>query len=111
MKLITKAIARRLPALYAQDGKGEEAIAYLKLFDPCGRYTLYVTEYDPAEGRLFGFCISALGPDCDEWGYSLLAELAAVKGRWGLGIERDMHFDPTAVGVCKKWHQPEGVTT
>ena len=33
-KLLTKAIATKVPALYAQDGKGMEAIAYVKFFTP-----------------------------------------------------------------------------
>ena len=46
MKLITKELEKKLPSLYAQDGKGDEAIAYAKFFDPCGSWNLYVTEYD-----------------------------------------------------------------
>ena len=47
MKLLTKELEKKLPSLYAQDGKGDEAIAYAKFFDPCGSWTWYVTEYDP----------------------------------------------------------------
>jgi hypothetical protein len=74
----------------------------VKLFDPCGRYTLYVFEAEevPAEetmdGRpdlfLYGYCVSPLGEDCDEWGYASLNEIAGTKNRFGLGIERDLHF-------------------
>ena len=35
VKLLTKAIASKVPALYSQDGKGMEAIAYAK-FSPLG---------------------------------------------------------------------------
>jgi hypothetical protein len=67
-----------------------------KLFDPYGRWTLYVTEYDPDEGRLFGFCRSALGPDCDELGYADLNEIMATRNRFGLGMERDKWWNGKA---------------
>lgn len=262
MKLITKAILKQLPKIYAQDGKRDEAIAYLKIFDPCGRYTFYVTEacailrdgtevpiellrnvrwegnwqgsnvqlsvprsanggktisgelelasrieepklergpdevpgllvcedagsssgyeervrevgghrsgkeagahaicggYSASQEReagrrqavqsgaggarktpgrsrstvhergsvqrraskaaaaeertvciedvtLFGYCISPLGPDCDELGYASLAEIESVRNRLGLGLERDTSFRPTTLGEIKKHH-------
>ena len=39
---------------------------------------------------LFGLC--DLGFGCPELGYVSLRELESVKGRFGLGIERDLHF-------------------
>jgi len=39
MKLITKTIAKKIPPLYAQDGKGNDAIAYVKLFTPYSNWT------------------------------------------------------------------------
>lgn len=109
MKLLTKAIERRLPALYStEDVDLKDKIAYLKLFDPMGRWTYYAVEYDPEEGIMFGYCISALGPDCDEWGYQSLPEVQAVgKNSWRGGrlpMERDMHFapQPLAAAVYKR---------
>lgn len=72
----------------------------VKLFDPSGRYTFFVFDGEEDEAdeqgnkdmRLFGYVVSPLGADCDEWGYTLLSELASIKGRFGLGIERDRHF-------------------
>jgi hypothetical protein len=99
-KLITAADSRRLPAIYTQDGKGFDAIAYVKLFCPWSRYTLYVTEFDGTD-QLFGYTVSPLGPDCDEWGYSSLAQLARLALRTGTpAIERDQAFEPTPVGEC-----------
>lgn len=95
--LLTKDNREALPALYAQDGKGMDAVAYVKLFDPCGRFTMFVTEFD-GDDTLYGYTVSPLGPDCDEWGYGSLAELAAVDGPLGIGIERDRHFTPCTVG-------------
>jgi len=39
----------------------------------------------------------------DEWGYFSLDELASYRGRFGLGIERDLHFgERRASEVIKK---------
>lgn len=90
---MTKAIEKRIPAL----GKGNRTV-HLKLFDPCGRYTYYATEYDPEDRLLYGFCVSPLGAECSEWGYASLAEIESAKGPFGLGIERDMYFEPADIG-------------
>jgi hypothetical protein len=96
MKLLTQRDRAALPKLYAQDGKGKQSIAFVKFFHPMSRYTFYVTEFD-GEDTLYGWCVSPLGPDCDEWGYASFAELAALRVH-GLGIERDLHFAPMTVG-------------
>jgi len=49
------------------------------------------TEYNPEEKIFFGF-VQIFGDHNDEWGYFSLAELESVKGRFGLGIERDLYF-------------------
>jgi hypothetical protein len=61
--LMSNEAAKSLPALGAQDGKGDEAIAYVKLFCPFGRLTLYVTEFD-GNDTLFGYMVSAPVADC-----------------------------------------------
>lgn len=96
MKLLTVEIKKKIPTLYATEGvPTSDKIVHLKLFDPCGRFTFYAVEFD-GEDTLFGYCVSPLGPDCDEWGYASLSEIAAVRNRFGLGIERDIHFAPRA---------------
>ncbi len=90
-KLITKEILKLLPPLYAnEDKKPEETKVPLKLFNPVGRGTWYITEYSPEEDMGFGWC--DLGEP--ELGYVSLAELRSVKLRFGLTIERDAHWDP-----------------
>ena len=44
MNLLTKQIRSELPKLYAQDGKGDEAIVYVKFFTPDSNWTWYATE-------------------------------------------------------------------
>jgi hypothetical protein len=93
MKLLTKTIQRQLPPLYAQDHKGGEAIAYLKLFAPWGRHTWFITEYDPVERRFFGLVVGQV----NETGYFSLDELEAIRGPMGLSIERDLHWTPRSL--------------
>lgn len=98
-KLITAANARRLPPIRSQEGKGEDAIAFVKLFGG-SRYTMYVTEFDGTD-ELYGFTVSPLGPDCDEWGYSSLEILAESEGPAGIPlVERDQAFEPREVWEC-----------
>lgn len=94
--LLTKENRKALPALYSQDGLGLDSVAHVKIFDPCGRFTFFVTEFD-GEDILFGYTVSPLGADCDEFGYGSLSELQAVKGRFGIGLERDRYFTPCTI--------------
>ena len=92
-----------IPKLYAQDGKGDQAIAYVKLFDPCGAWTAYLTEFSPVapDGMLnLAFGLVDLGQE-PELGYSDLAEIANAKGRMGIGMEIDMHFTPRTIAQCR----------
>jgi len=97
-KMLTKEILKAVPKLYAQDGKGMEAIAYAKFFNPCGDGTWYMTEYDPIEGRAFGKVVMH---GESELGYFMIPELEAIKLRFGMYIERDIHFSPTPLKDCK----------
>jgi hypothetical protein len=103
LKLITPEIEATLPPLYSQENV-PDPVAIFKLFDPCGRYTLFVLEgqREPdGDLILFGFCRSPLGADCDELGYTSLRELESVRGRYGLGIERDLYFSPTPLSKIR----------
>ncbi|KOX43565.1 transposase [Streptomyces purpurogeneiscleroticus] len=63
----------------------------VKLFMPDGAATWLLTEIDPIEPtRAFGLCDAGHGSP--ELGYVSLLELAALRGRFGLSIERDTHF-------------------
>ncbi|MDP9378746.1 MAG: DUF2958 domain-containing protein [Chloroflexota bacterium] len=87
MRLITKELERSIPPLYGQDGMGDDAIVYAKLFHPLSSYTLYVLEYDPVERLIFGWG----GSPEPEYGYASLDELETVRVM-GLGIEQDVHW-------------------
>ena len=91
MKLMTKAIENVIPALYEQDGLGDDAIVHAKFFTPDGNWTWYATEYDP-ETRMFFGLVDGFDK---ELGYFSLDELESVRGSLGLPIERDAWFQPT----------------
>jgi Protein of unknown function (DUF2958) len=66
-------------------------IPLIKLFNPCGAATWLISEIQPYdEDILFGLC--DLGMGFPEIGPVSLSELQSVKGRLGLGIERDLLF-------------------
>lgn len=98
MNLLPKEIEERLPKLYSTEQvPAEEKIAVVKFFFPAGRGTWFAVEGQREENNgytFFGFVVSPLGPDCDEWGYFSLSELESVEVR-GLRIERDEFFRPT----------------
>ena len=87
MELLTKEIREAFTKTGNQDEKVEEATCIVKFFDPSGSWTWYATEFDGEDtffGLVDGFEL--------EWGDFSLSELQSVKGRLGLGIERDRHF-------------------
>jgi hypothetical protein len=96
VKLLTKANVKALPALYSQDGKGQDAIAHVKFFTPWTNWTWYASEYDPQERRFFG---KVVGQET-ELGYFMLDELESVVGPAGLKIERDRHWTPRPLKDC-----------
>jgi hypothetical protein len=100
---LPKEIEAILPPLYSQENVSDP-VAAVKFFDPCGRFTFYVLEgsrQPDGDLLLFGFCRSALGPDCDEMGYVSLSQLESVRGPLGLGIERDLYFEPTPLSEIR----------
>lgn len=113
MKLLTKEVQKNLPSLYSQEGV-TDAVVRLKMFNPCGAATWYITEgspvdengtyvlgengvkveYNPAihsDFLFFGLCDLGYG---GELGYVSLSELQSLRLPFGLGIERDLHFLP-----------------
>lgn len=97
MKLLTKAQHETLLA----NGWRQEAVRgtedeldfapVVKLFYPAGAATWLLTELDPEDPDIaWGLC--DLGMGCAEFGTVRLSELASFRGRFGLGIERDIHW-------------------
>lgn len=86
-----------IPPIF-QSIRQPDPIAKVKLFDPTGSWTWYIAGYDPstrtAWGRVHGLE--------DEYGSISMAELVAVRGRFGLPIERDLHWEPRPLSQCER---------
>jgi len=100
MKLITKAIEKKLPAFYATEEVAlQEKNLVVKFFTPDAQWTWYGVEYDKKSETFFGYAIG--NTYCGdfagggEWGYFSIDELKKAKGQFGLGVERDMSFRET----------------
>ena len=90
MQLLTKTLLKRFAEVGRQENVMDPVIV-AKFFNPIGAGTWYATEYDPESRTFFGF-VSIFGDWNDEWGYFSLSELESYRGRFGLGIERDLYF-------------------
>jgi hypothetical protein len=91
MKLLTKAIEKATPPLYANEHKSPEEVKITaKYFTPTSSWTWYMTELDPESLTAFGYCDDGRGGA--ELGYFSLIELKEVKGPFGVGVERDLYY-------------------
>ena len=86
MKLLTKALEKKLPAIHSATNK-----AYVKWFTPWTNWTWYVMEYDPETGDCFGY---VEGHE-KEMGYFNKKEIEELNGPFGLKVERDLSFETT----------------
>ena len=86
MKLLTKALEKKLPALHSATNK-----AYVKWFTPWTYWTWYVMEYDPETGDCFGY---VEGHE-KEMGNFNKKEIEELNGPFGLKVERDLSFETT----------------
>jgi Protein of unknown function (DUF2958) len=93
MKLFTEAQRVRLLANGEASAKdpAHDPWPVVKLFTPDAGATWLVTEIDPEEpNRLWALC--DLGMGYAEYGTVWLPEIAALRGRLGLPVERDLSF-------------------
>jgi len=97
MKLLPEKIRQQLPPLYSQDGKGGEAVVYVKYFCPDSNWRWYASEGSPVaeddNRQDFKFFGLVEGME-KELGYFMLSELESANGPMGLPIERDIHWQP-----------------
>ena len=97
-KMMTAALGNKIPPLYSQDEKGDEAIVYAHYFNPYGIGEWWILEWDGKE-EMFGY--ADLG--FPELGYISLSELENISiGRLGLPLERDLHWWDKTLGEVKK---------
>jgi len=100
MQLLNKTCLKKVPNLYTQENKGEDAIVHLKFF--IDGFTWYLTELDQTTGQAFGYVYNAAYGG--ELGYFDLTELAQLKGSVGHGVERDRYWKPTTLAEVRKLH-------
>lgn len=102
--LVTKEIAKKLPPLYANDGKAPDQVPVIfKIFNPYGVGTWYVTEGNLESGELYG--LADLGHGFGELGYMSLQELQGIRiklGRWEFPLERDRHYEGSLADAMKE---------
>lgn len=98
MKLLTQKLREKLPKLGATANQ-TDPLAVCKFFFPDFHWTWYVTEFDGKE--IFdGFVVG----DFPEYGTFSLTELTSMRGKFGLGIERDLYFTPKPMSEVMKLH-------
>jgi len=97
MILVTKEVAKKLPAMRSQE-KTKDPLIKVKFFCPWNQWTWYPYEYEPKDKLFFGY---VKGIE-NEIGYFSLEELESVNGPMGLKIERDLYFQPKLLSKIKK---------
>ena len=110
MKLLTKELKAKIPALYTQENE-KDPMVICKFFDPTGSFTWYALEGEEKEydyGSDFLFFGYVVGFDA-ELGYFTMRQLETAKqgltGLQALPIERDLYFTPCRLSEVKKQHQ------
>jgi len=99
MKLMTKDIEKKAQRQYPLGSDLENQKIIAKFFDPCGSWTWYLMNQDPEDHDYLWGIVKGLEV---EIGSFSLSELSNHKGRFGIGIERDLCFQPQpAIDV---WH-------
>jgi len=78
--------------------------AYLRLFMPDGPFIWYVSDFD-GEDTMYGYVINTATPDFSEEGSFSLRDLEQLRGYMGLPVERDCHFEPTALFEVREAQQ------
>ncbi len=82
-----------MPAIYEQDGKGDDAIVYLHYFR--GGMDWYITERDFSadQYQAFGYA---------DFGYGMEAGYISIKELIENGVELDLYWTPKTIGEIKK---------
>lgn len=92
MKLFTKEELTKLLHNGSPDHRDKDHKPVVKLFTPDDGCIWLLTEIDPEETDLaFGLCDLGLG--FPELGYVSITELLSIRGRFGLPVKRDSHFE------------------
>jgi len=109
VKLLTKALLKKLPVLYSQEGNSDPLVI-CKFFTPDAGWTWYAIEGSPVDASGYydtdkekvDFVFFGLVAGLEvELGYFSLSELTSIRGKLGLPVERDRYFQPTRLSAIK----------
>jgi len=96
--LIPKSILENIPDLYETE-RSLNPICQIKLFTPDSNFTWYIIEISKEDKfTCYGYVVGFES----ELGYFSLKEIESIKGALGLGVERDLSFNPTALEIIRK---------
>ena len=102
MKLLTKEIKRKIPALYStEEIETKDKTIVCKFFAIGSDWTWYVVEGERQEDGDYLFFGLVHGIE-KEWGYFSLCELLSLNWHGIPRVERAVHFDSVRVGDCSE---------
>jgi hypothetical protein len=87
MSIFTKEHLERIPALYAQDGKGDKAVVHLRV-SLGTNFNWLITEFSPAESLFFGYVCLNGDVESAELGYISKTELEDLSKKYFLEVEK-----------------------
>ena len=90
MLLMTKEITKKAQKQFPRGSDMAQNVV-AKFFDPCGSFTWYLMNQDPDDPNYLWGIVK--GHEVETGSFSL-SELLNHKGPLGIGIERDLWFDP-----------------
>lgn len=98
MKILTAEIVKAFAKQgYTGDKEAKDIKIVMKLFNPTGVGTWYL--YEKEDEDIYWAFANLDDPEMAECGTISMQELMSFKGRFGLGIERDMHFKPLSMSL------------
>ena len=101
-KMFTQEQYERLVKNHQEQDGSKDFKAVVKLFNPAGIGTWYLSELDPTTNTAFGLCCLHE----KELGYVSIDELKEFRGALGLGIERDKMFKANAHSLQELQEKP-----
>ena len=100
MKLLTKEITEKAIKQYDKGSDLEQDIV-AKFFDPMGSWTWYLMNLDPEDKDYAWGIVDGNAVEMGSWQMSELQKV--VLKPFGLGIERDLYFEP--VKASELWKE------
>ena len=98
MKLLTKKITEQAQKQYKKANNIDDQVIVAKFFNPMGSWTWYLMNLDEDGDYAWGI----VDGNAVEMGSWLMSELQDIKLRFGLGIERDLYFEPVKASALWK---------